>query len=320
LTVLNGATSKDWLFVNSATLTLDRYKISGSYPEDDLWGFSKNKVPHNLDGSNHGIFTQALPWADWTGCPEIVGDTYTGIMLGDVNGDYVAIPNDGLLKSAKLSDDLVTLDFTKAKQAGDVVTVPVSVSSTIPELHAIDLGIFINDDNIENIEIAQGKNFSIFNLGYNAETKKLDIAGFNSENSISKSNSFSLVITKKGPVALTASDFDAVQVDLTNNPMGEIVKGRLNVVGLVTGIAKPGVDNAESVLVYPNPANDHLNVKVSEDSNVQIFDMSSKLLIQTTVKVGVNDIRGIQNLANGIYMMKISNGNSTSMHKVIIKK
>jgi hypothetical protein len=315
-TTVNPGPSKDWLFVNSATLSLDAYKISGSYPEDDGYGFSKNWVPRNVDGGNVGIFTQNLPWADWTGCPEIVGDVYTGIMLGDVNGDYATITNDGKLKSATISNDVVTLDFSKAKQVGNVVTVPVSVSTTLAELHAIDLGIIINDEKIENITV----NDPIFQGKYHADTKKLNVGGF-SFTSISKSNTFSLTITKKNSEALQASDFEGVQVDLTNNPMSPIVKGRLNVIDQVaTGISEPGIDSAEPVLVYPNPANDHLNVKVSEDSDVQIFDMSSKLLIQTTVKVGVNDIRGIQNLSNGIYMMKISNGKTTSMHKVIIKK
>jgi hypothetical protein len=301
--------SKDWLFVNSATLTLDAYKISGTYPNDDQMGFSKNRVPAVT-------FDQELPWADWTGCPEIVGDVYTGIMLGDVNGDYVAIANDGKLKNAKISDDLVILDFTKATDYNNVVTVPVSVSTSLSELHAIDLGIFINDENIKNVEIGQNENFSSLNLGYNVDTKKLNIAGFNSNNSIPKSNTFSLIITKKYSDALQASDFDGVQVNLTDNPMGNIVNGSLQVIDQTTSIS----DFTSNVTVYPNPAKDHIYVNVSEDSKVRIFDINGRLVLDTTVNGGQKLIN-VQNLTNGFYMLKVYNNTNReqSIHKIIIK-
>jgi len=308
--VLATKISKDWLFVNSATLTTAPYLISVNYPNDDPTGFSKNRVPSVN-------FEQPLPAADWAGCPLILDDVFTGIMLGDVNGSYATIPNSGLLKSGKISEELVILDFSKAVDVNNVVTVPVSVTTTLEELYAIDLGIIINDEKIEKIELVQNSNFANLDLGYNTGTKKLKIAGY-SFNDIPRNNSFSLKITKRNSDALVAADFDAVQVNLTNNPMTSVIDGTLKVIDqLTTGIS----DFSSNIRVYPNPAKNLLNVEVVEDSDVRIFDINGRLVIETTLKVGEKAI-DVQNLTNGVYMMKVYNTNNGTpfMHKVIIQK
>jgi hypothetical protein len=308
-----GKNSKDWLFISYSKIAADsKFNISATYPNDDNKGFSSNKVPF-VD------FNQSLPNVD-PDCPHYGSDVFYGVMLGDVNGDFAtkAALGDGL-KSAQINEDFVTLDFSKAVVENNVVTVPVSVSTSLNELHAIDLGIFINSKKIENIEVVPipNDNFSSLNFGYNADTKKLDIAGF-SFNSIPTNNAFSLKITKKNSSdVLVASDFDGVQVDLTNNPMGKIINGTLQVIDQTTGISP---DQFSSVSVYPNPAKDHIYVNVSEDSKVRIFDINGRLVIDTTVNGGQKLIN-VQNLTNGVYMLKVYNNanREQSIHKVIIQ-
>ena len=308
-----GKPSKDWLFISQAKIAADaKFNISATYPNDDLKGFSGSKVPVVA-------FNQSIPNVD-SDCPHYGSDVFFGIMLGDVNGDYATKPvmGDGL-KSAEISEDLVTLDFSKAVVEKNVITVPVSVTTSLNELHAIDLGIFINDDKIENIEVVPipSENFSSLNFGYNADTKKLDIAGF-SMNSIPTENTFSLKITKKNSSdVLVASDFDGVQVNLTNNPMGAIVNGTLQVIDqTITGIS----DYISNTTVYPNPAKDHIYVNVTEDSKVRIFDINGRLVIETTVNAGQKVIN-VQNLTNGVYMVKVYNNTNRepSISKVIIQ-
>ena len=125
-------------------------------------------------------------------------------------------------------------------------------------------------------------------------------------------------ITKKNSSdVLVASDFDGVQVDLTNNPMGKIINGTLQVIDQTTGISP---DQFSSVSVYPNPAKDHIYVNVSEDSKVRIFDINGRLVIDTTVNGGQKLIN-VQNLTNGVYMLKVYNNanREQSIHKVIIQ-
>ena len=85
--------SKDWLFVSKTSTEFDPgFTRSSTYPLDDGIGYSKTRVP-------------ASPSCLWSGvdnipdtCPDVGVETYFGILLGDVNGNYRFIPHDGVLK------------------------------------------------------------------------------------------------------------------------------------------------------------------------------------------------------------------------------
>ncbi len=91
LGISNGSPSKDWLFVDSVSLATPAYKISTTFPLNDGIGFSKAKVPVVP-------FCLPAPAAD----ASITGRTYTGILVGDSNGNYTSIVNDGKLKRIAL--------------------------------------------------------------------------------------------------------------------------------------------------------------------------------------------------------------------------
>jgi hypothetical protein len=90
---LDYAPSKDWLFVSrSEVLFNPAYQRSSTYPDDNGSGFSKYRVPQP-------------PFCIWTEvddqpgiCPEQKVENYYGILLGDANGNYRYIENDGVLK------------------------------------------------------------------------------------------------------------------------------------------------------------------------------------------------------------------------------
>lgn len=89
--ILNGTPSKDWLFVDSTSLSKPSYIISATYPMNDGMGASKAKVP---------VVPFCLPAPDANA--SIAGSTYTGILVGDINGNYADITNDGKLKRITL--------------------------------------------------------------------------------------------------------------------------------------------------------------------------------------------------------------------------
>ncbi len=75
--------SKDWQFVSQNTILTDpAYSRSATFPFDNGIGFSKSRVPQ-------------VPFCIWTErdnlpffCPELGVETYYGILIGDVNGNY----------------------------------------------------------------------------------------------------------------------------------------------------------------------------------------------------------------------------------------
>lgn len=85
--------SRDWVFVDHKAASLDpAYTRSSTYPHDNGVGYSRHRVPR-------------APCSIWTevdtrpeACPDAGIATYIGILLGDVNGNYKFIPNDGVLK------------------------------------------------------------------------------------------------------------------------------------------------------------------------------------------------------------------------------
>ncbi len=87
--------SKDWLFISDRTILFDpAYSQSSSFPLDDGIGYSKYRVPQ----APFCIWTEIdiLPFL----CPDFGIETYFGILIGDVNGNYRYLTHDGLLRSS----------------------------------------------------------------------------------------------------------------------------------------------------------------------------------------------------------------------------
>ena len=75
--------------------------------------------------------------------------------------------------------------------------------------------------------------------------------------------------------------------------------------------------NMGNTVVYPNPASDVINISTSDNiQSVEIFNMQGQL-----VKVETGEVTSIsiKDLANGLYTLKLTTDNGTSMHKIIKK-
>lgn len=73
--------------------------------------------------------------------------------------------------------------------------------------------------------------------------------------------------------------------------------------------------------VYPNPASDQCFVTAemeSETSLCQIFDLSGRQVLQTTLTQGVNSLN-VSALTPGCYLMKITNNRSVVTKKLVVK-
>ncbi|RFN57611.1 T9SS type A sorting domain-containing protein [Marixanthomonas ophiurae] len=76
----------------------------------------------------------------------------------------------------------------------------------------------------------------------------------------------------------------------------------------------------ENVSVYPNPANDELNIKLSQnlEADIRIFDTLGKLVVyQPNVNISGNYSVGVSNLNSGIYFVRINTEAGTVTKKFI---
>ncbi len=71
------------------------------------------------------------------------------------------------------------------------------------------------------------------------------------------------------------------------------------------------------VSIYPNPATDMISITTSENiQRVEIFNMQGQLV--KAESGAVNNI-SVKDLANGLYTLKLTTDNGTSIHKIIKK-
>ncbi len=81
-------------------------------------------------------------------------------------------------------------------------------------------------------------------------------------------------------------------------------------------------DRSQSILVYPNPTNDLVNINgLSEGDKITMYDMSGKLVAQLNVSTGQKEQTiSIGNLSPGIYLMEIKDRSGNAFARIPIKK
>jgi len=80
--------------------------------------------------------------------------------------------------------------------------------------------------------------------------------------------------------------------------------------GTVTGIES----NTSDFSVYPNPTNGDLNISVSNNSTVRLFDLTGQLI---NTSISTNTSWNISDLDNGVYILSIENNGVITTKKVI---
>ena len=101
--------------------------------------------------------------------------------------------------------------------------------------------------------------------------------------------------------------------------------GGENTTGLVLSSVAPdtylavGSEELKNVSVYPNPANDVLNIGgLTEDATVQIFSLSGQLVKTVELSAGTTAI-AIQDLNSGSYLVKATTAKGTLTTKVTVQ-
>ncbi len=79
--------------------------------------------------------------------------------------------------------------------------------------------------------------------------------------------------------------------------------------------------NDEQFMVYPNPANNLVNIKtkaVNGDTKIQIFDINGRSVMQRNLSVNETQI-DVSQLTTGIYILKMTNDTASQTEKLIIE-
>ena len=302
----NGPLSKDWLFVDSTLLAAPAYKISTTYPSNDGVGFSKSKVPVVP-------FCLAVPVSNSTSCPVYSASAYTGILVGDVNGNYDAIPADGQLKreAAITADGTIYINLDQAKLGAGYIDIPVSIVST-DKITSLDFAAKFNENALSFDKVVSTASYLTDAMANYAKDDKT--LRFTSNSRQQYEVDKTIVTVRFNTISGIVSNADLFSLaGYLNGDKAKIeLKGNIT-----TGISTTSANI--NVLAYPNPANSVLNVVSPERAVVELMDLQGRQVIISTM-VNANEKQEINtsNVAAGMYMLKVYNENFISTQRVVI--
>ena len=301
----NAGPSKDWLFVDQATVTSDaNYQISATYPSGNAisGGYWKGRVPVvpfylpvNVSGYS----------ADQTTCPVVAANTvYKGIMLGEVSGNYAAVAANGITKANET--DYILVDLSNAIVEGTKVSVPVSIVSEEP-VTAFDLALGVNENTLTYVsmeDVQMGSESASF---FNDENQTLRHSSFNLNSFTSNSRvayfTFETVDGKISEKDLTA------ELGLLNEKQAEV------------RFTKSADLTNNSVDIYPNPSNGMFTVMSKVDGRVDIVDVTGNL-VHPGVIVKANQMIEVNmpELSAGVYFVRMFSNNSMTTERIVISE
>jgi hypothetical protein len=297
----NGEPSKDWLFIDNTTVMNDLgYQISSTFPSDDGIGYSAERVP---------VVPFTLPANisnfDPTGetCADIMPETYTAILLGDVNGSYANYQADGQLKSR--TEDYILVDLENTTVQENKVLAPVYIKSN-KTITAIDVAL---QTEVQTIHSTSCKNIQTdlegsFNT--NQSDRTLRASYFNLQQ-----------ITKDAPVfyiEFQAADSVVRAKDITET-FG-LLNGELADVLFKEKISETPISNS----LYPVPNNGNFNYLSSEQGIANVYNSFGQLVeSQVFIQKGMNNIQ-LKNPTPGVYTIVVRNANAINQHQFVIQK
>jgi len=90
----------------------------------------------------------------------------------------------------------------------------------------------------------------------------------------------------------------------------------------VTGVGIQNNINTKEISIYPNPCNSLINIKLPELSNnlnINIADLSGKIVLQKNFKNSQNVKLNVSELSTGIYLLSVRTDSYTRMLKISVE-
>ena len=187
--------------------------------------------------------------------------------------------------------------------------VPVSIEST-DNVNALDFSFQFKQTNLSFNTVVANNNSLQALSNYNGDDKTVRFTSSSLQN---------LDLTK----TIVAVRFATTGAAITEADLNSL-KGYLN--GDAVNVEVIGSRTATSVSdvlvnVYPNPANDLLNILTTENATVELLSIDGKTVIaKTNILANQKQELNTHAIADGVYMLKVANDNFVTMKKVVIKK
>lgn len=300
----NGQPSKDWVFVDSTLLAKPAYQKSTNFPANDGVGYSKELVP---------IVPNCLPIpVVYTDCIVYDSTTFTGILLGDIDGNYKNINPDGKIKKASASDDVVYLELDKATTTSNYLDIPISFSSS-EKITSLDFKLKFNEQSLTYVSV---NSFATSIKQSDAYLSPVDhtlrYSCFSQTKNLENGEPVAYIrFTQKSPI-IEATDFSDYAAYLNGQEVQMQLKNNIT-----TGVSDI-VTGATNVTVYPNPTSNLLHVISTEHATAELFDLQGRLITSTVAYANEKQTISTEGIANGTYLLKVYNNYFISTQRIVI--
>jgi hypothetical protein len=113
---------------------------------------------------------------------------------------------------------------------------------------------------------------------------------------------------------ISKDDFIVPLALLNGEPVNYIINDYIPT-GISDNYFKPEIQ------VYPNPAKEKIYVEVSTEATLEILDMNGRILSEITeLKANQKEEINVEELKNGIYMLRFYNKNFSTVRKLVVNK
>ena len=221
--------------------------------------------------------------------------TYNGnTTTTDSEGNYsfTAFENTNLTITPSKEDYAFTPDFAAFIVTRDT-TISFVATSTIPVYYTVRGTVTIDDNMLSGVTISYLETSTTTN----------------------QNGEYSFQVLENSLVRITPSfegyEFTPAFKELTVT-MDTIVNFSATEIG-INGY------QLSKVNVYPNPTNSAFRISGVESANIEIYDLTGKLLYETK-NINYNTEIDIANLQNGVYFVKINDNNNIKTLKIILEK
>ncbi len=221
-------------------------------------------------------------------------DTFVMLMASSIPNPYsMAGFTNPLQPGSVLLVDGVSYDVLPTNYAfapfatNDVNTIPKNVTSTI--------NVLANDDDCANLPLTVTV--------------------------VTQPNHGTASVTADNQIAYTPDSsyvgLDTVKYKDTNTNGDTAVALCVVYVSNTTGI---GNIHEIAVVIYPNPANDVLNIEVGEKADIQIIDINGRLMLADAVVANEKKTISTAILPSGVYFLKVFGDRTVTTKQIVIVK
>lgn len=235
------------------------------------------------------------------------------ILIVVLHSGFINAQNSKVSSSSVINNlDTVVFDISQAVQQGSTVTFPVSFLSD-DTINALDFSFLFNMTDFTYDTILDLTNY-MTTLSFMGFDQRVRFTSYSFQNYTNDTALASISFISTTGTQFCDTDLDSVKAYLN---------GDACTVKIITCVPNSvrSVDKGISVQLYPNPADDVLNIISDKEAKYIVTEIDGKTVVKTgDVKAGQQHLIFTGNLASGIYILKVFNNDLKVFQKVVVNR